>query len=99
MTTTTRNTPSCIILPSLETRRKWVPRIYDAHKGSAVLFGVHKHNERDNFMSPYAGFLCIYTPQSKKTKKMSHSKLAAPWGQGNTHACEIFDTQRQCKQT
>jgi hypothetical protein len=40
------------LLPSLETRRKCVPRIYDAHQRSAVLFGVHKRNERDNFMSP-----------------------------------------------
>jgi hypothetical protein len=41
-----------VVLPSLEIRRKWVPRIYDAHQGSAVLFEVHKRNERDNFMRP-----------------------------------------------
>ena len=37
-----------VLLPSLETRRVWAPRIYDAHQGAAVVIGVHKHNEKDN---------------------------------------------------
>ena len=74
----------CLLLPSLENHRIWAPRIYDAHKGSAVLFGVHKHNERDNFMSPYAGFLCIYTPQSKKQKKC-HTRNSPRLGDKVTH--------------
>ena len=49
------------LLPSLETRRIWAPRICDAHQEAAVVFGIYKLNERDNFMSPLGVFyLCIY---------------------------------------
>ena len=40
------------LLPSLETSRIMALCIYGTNQRFVVVFGVHKHNERDNFIHP-----------------------------------------------